>query len=96
MPAPTKSQNQTILGQGGPYSTQCSKPNWACSWHHPFGTIRLAPTTTLHFDTVHKTKYRMRAIIGRSQFEAAPVYKPRILSLKNEEFPFLVHKLSAI
>ena len=39
--------------------------------------------------------YRTRAIIGRSQFEAALVYKPRILSLKNEEFPFLVHKLSA-
>ena len=40
--------------------------------------------------------YRTRAIIGRSRFEAALVYKPRILSLKNEEFPFLVHKLSAI
>ena len=38
----------------------------------------------------------MRAIIGRSRFEAALVYKQRILSLKNEEFPFLVHKLSAI
>ena len=40
--------------------------------------------------------YHTCAIIGRSQFEAALVYKPRILSLKNEEFPFLVHKLSAI
>ena len=40
--------------------------------------------------------YRMRPIIGRSRFEAALVYKPRILSFKNEEFPFLVHKLSAI
>ena len=40
--------------------------------------------------------YRTRAIIGRSQFEAALVYKPRILGLKNEEFPFLVHKLSVI
>ena len=40
--------------------------------------------------------YRMRAIISRFQFEAALEYKPRILSLKNEEFPFLVHKLSAI
>ena len=40
--------------------------------------------------------YRMRAIISRSRFEAALVYKPRILSLKNEEFPVLVHKLSAI
>ena len=40
--------------------------------------------------------YRTRAIIGRSRFEAALVYKPRILSLKNEEFPFLIHKLSAI
>ena len=41
-------------------------------------------------------KYRMRAIIGRSRFEAALIYKLRILSLKNEEFSFLVHKLSAI
>ena len=41
-------------------------------------------------------KYRTRAIISRSRFEAALVYKPRILSLKNEEFPVLVHKLSAI
>ena len=41
-------------------------------------------------------KYRTRAIIGRSRFEAALVYKPRILGLKNEEFPFLVHKLSVI
>ena len=40
--------------------------------------------------------YRTRAIIGRSWFEAALVYKPRILGLKNEEFPFLVHKLSVI
>ena len=40
--------------------------------------------------------YFTRAIIGRSRFEAALVYKLRILSLKNEEFPFLVHKLSAI
>ena len=40
--------------------------------------------------------YRTRATISRSRFEAALVYKPRILSLKNEEFPFLVHKLSVI
>ena len=40
--------------------------------------------------------YRTRAIIGRSRFEAALVYKPRILGLKNEEFPFSVHKLSVI
>ena len=40
--------------------------------------------------------YRTRAIIGRSQFEAALVYKPRILGLKNKEFPLLVHKLSVI
>ena len=40
--------------------------------------------------------YRTRAIIGRSGFEAALVYKRRILSLKNEEFPFLEHKLCAI
>lgn len=41
-------------------------------------------------------RYRTRAIIDRSRFEAALVYKPRILGLKNEEFPFLVHKLSVI
>ena len=40
--------------------------------------------------------YCMRAIIGCFWFEAALVYKPRILSLKNEEFPFLVHKLFVI
>ena len=34
-------------------------------------------------------EYRTRAIIGRSRFEAALVYKPRILGLKNEEIPFL-------
>ena len=46
--------------------------------------------------SMSKIRYRTRAIIGRSRFEAALIYKPRILSLKNEEFPFLVHKLSAI
>ena len=30
---PSKSQNPTILGQGGPSSTQCSHPSWACHWH---------------------------------------------------------------
>ena len=40
--------------------------------------------------------YRTRAILGRSRFEAALIYKPRILDLKNEEFPFLIHKLSVI
>ena len=40
--------------------------------------------------------YRTRAIIGRSRFEAALIYKPRILGLKNKELPFLVHKLSVI
>ena len=43
-----------------------------------------------------RTDYRTRATISRSRFEAALFYKPRILSLKNEEFPFLVHKLSVI
>ena len=41
-------------------------------------------------------EYRTRAIIGRSRFEAALAYKPRILGLNNEEFPFLVNKLSVI
>ena len=47
-------------------------------------------------DTAPNLIYRTRAIIGRSQFEAALVYKTRILGLKSEEFPFLVHKLSVI
>ena len=47
-------------------------------------------------ERVFQPTYRTRAIIGRSRFEAALVYKPPILSLKYEEFPFLVHKLSAI
>ena len=44
----------------------------------------------------NRHNYRTRAIIGRSRFEAALVYKPQILGLKNEEFLFLVHKLSVI
>ena len=43
-----------------------------------------------------ETNYRTRAIITRSRFETTLVYKPRILGLKNEEFSFLVHKLSVI
>ena len=27
---PSKSQNPTVLGYGGPSSTQCSNPSWAC------------------------------------------------------------------
>ena len=37
---PSKSQNPT---QGGPSSTQCSNPSWACRWHHPFGTNNYSP-----------------------------------------------------
>ena len=40
---PSKSQNPTVLGQGGPCSTQCSKTSWACRWHHPFGTNNYPP-----------------------------------------------------
>ena len=40
------------------------------------------------FEAVNFSKYRTRAIIGGSWFEVALVYKPRILHLKNEEFPF--------
>ena len=43
---------------------------------------------------IKKPRYRTRAIISRSRFEAALVYKPRILGLKIEEFPFLVHNWS--
>ena len=40
---PSKSQNPTVLGQGGLSSTQCSNLSWACNWHHPFGTNNYAP-----------------------------------------------------
>ena len=40
---PSKSQNSTILGQGGPSSTQCSNPSWARPWRHPFGTNNYPP-----------------------------------------------------
>ena len=43
-----------------------------------------------------ENKYRTRVIIARSRSETALKYKPRILGLKNEEFPFLVNKLSVI
>ena len=39
---PSKSQNPTVLGQGGPSSIQCSNPSWACRSHHPFGTNNYA------------------------------------------------------
>ena len=67
----------------------------------PYCTLK----TIANFTMKSKTKirvllldleYRTRAIIGRSRFEAALVYKPHILGLKNEEFPFLVYKLSVI
>ncbi len=35
---PSKWQNPTLSGQGGPSSTQCSNPSWACHWHNPFHT----------------------------------------------------------
>ena len=40
---PSKSQNPTVLAQGGPSITQCSSPSWACHWHHPFGTNNYPP-----------------------------------------------------
>ena len=40
---PSKSQNSTVLGQGGLSSTQCSNPSRACRWHHPFGTNNYPP-----------------------------------------------------
>ena len=42
------------------------------------------------FSNLFWTKKKMCAVISRSRFEAALIYKPRSLSLKNEEFPFLV------
>ena len=59
-----------------------------------FPTVR--KPNVINYDVVFVSRYRTRAIIGRSRFEAALVYKPRILGLKSEEFPFLVHKLSVI
>ena len=40
---PSKSQNPTVLGQGGLFSTQCSNPSWACHWHHLFRTNNYPP-----------------------------------------------------
>ena len=40
---PSKSQKLTVLGQGGPSSTQCSNPSWARYWCHPFGTNNYPP-----------------------------------------------------
>ena len=57
---------------------------------------RVSKVEADHDSLLTQSRYRTRAIITRSRFETALVYKPRILGLKNEEFPFLVHKLSAI
>ena len=48
---PSKSQNPTILDQCGPSSTHQTLAG------HSIGAILLAPITTLHFDTVNKSKY---------------------------------------
>ena len=40
---PSKSQNPTILGQGGRSSTQCLLSGWACCWRHPFGKNNYPP-----------------------------------------------------
>ena len=64
---------------------------------YPLNPLELPPTRkTEQFSKTSVLEYRTRAIISRFRFEAALVYKPRILGLKNEEFPFLVHKLSVI
>ena len=44
----------------------------------------------------HSYIYRTRINITRSWSVTALLYKPRILGLKNEEIPFVVHKLSVI
>ena len=51
---------------------------------------------TQNFLTMQNNEYRTLATITCSWSVTALVYKPRILGLKNEEFPFLVHKLSVI
>ena len=65
-------------------------------WHPQILADQLTLSQPGSGGQIMPTKYRTRAIIGRSRFEAALVYKPRILVLKSEEFPFLVHKLSVI
>ena len=40
---PSKSQNPTVLGQGGFSSTQCSNSSWACTWYYLFGTNNYPP-----------------------------------------------------
>ena len=47
---PSKSQNPTVLGQGGSSSTQLNQTLDG----HAVGTIHLALTTNLHFDAVQK------------------------------------------
>ena len=49
---PSKSQNQPFW-----VKVVHLVPNVQTLAGHSVGAIRLAPTTTLHFDTVHKTKY---------------------------------------
>ena len=40
---PSKSQNSTVLGQGGSSSIQCSSPSLAWRWCHRFGTNNYPP-----------------------------------------------------
>ena len=74
-----------------------SKKQFFLKLHCPKSDLNFWHISALAFKKGQiKRIYHMGAIISRSRFEAALVYKPRILSFKNEEFPFLVHKLSAI
>ena len=73
-----------------PSTDLCGSPTPTCRTHGRVSKV------VADQDDLTQSRYCTRAIISRSQFEAALFYKPRILSLENEEFPFLVHKLSAI
>ena len=46
---PSKSQDPTVLGQGGPSSTQCSNLSWACRQNHLFGTKSFILTLIFFF-----------------------------------------------
>ena len=81
---PSKSQNPTVQGQGGPSSTQCSNPSRAFCWRHPFAANGMPSyfkkmagdyENGLIFMHLHRDilNYRIRAITNQGLYIFYPM-----------------------
>ena len=76
------------------FGSDTAQPDWVYEFPDQTGLDPKIAGQVLPVRTESGLIYRTRPIISRSRFEAALVYKPRILGLKIEEFLFLVHNWS--